>query len=98
MLIANTMLSIKAVRDGFVGRKVCGKTVSYAIGVGAPDGKQLVALVAHADYLSDPSDPKWDVVGIIDRETGENIAEDRCRPAYTLEDAGDVALEMYLER
>lgn len=36
----------------------------------------------------------YDVVGIMDRDTGENRIPGRCRPADSIDDAVDVAMEM----
>lgn len=91
------MATIKEIKEQYIGKpydtdrySVITKVVSAKM-----YGGEAVCILLSGSYS------KWGggywVEAVIDRATGENLIPQRNRPADTIDDAIDVALEMYYE-
>lgn len=89
------MITVKAIRESYLGKRfnpndpwsVVTKVVSVIQGDGTPT----------AVILSDTTS-NYEVEAIIDRRSGANLTPNRSRPADSIADACDVAMEMYESR
>lgn len=88
-------MTIKDIKAKYIGKRFNDNdrysVVTKAISVKQNDGTGTVVLLSGGtgDY---------DIEAIIDRKSGENLIPDRSRPADSIADAIDVAMEMYEDR
>lgn len=85
-------MTIKDIKVKYIGKRFNENdpwsVVTKAISVKQSDGTGTVVLLSGTtgDY---------DIEAIIDRKSGKNLIPSRTRPASSIEDAIDVAMEMY---
>lgn len=89
------MVTVKAIRESYLGKRfnpddpwsVVTKVVSVIQGDGTPTAVILSGTTS-----------EYEVEALIDRRSGANLTPNRSRPADSIADACDVAMEMYKSR
>lgn len=88
-------MTIKEIKAQYIGKRFNEddkwSVITKAVSVKQNDGTGTVALLSGTTGC-------YDVRAIIDRKSGANLIPSRVRPADSLSDAVDVAMEMYDSR
>ena len=89
------MITVKAIKESYLGKRFNSNdpwsVVTKVVSVIQRDGTPTAVILSGTTS-------NYDVEALIDRRSGANLTPNRSRPADTIADACDVAMEMYESR